>query len=279
VPALGNNSFNPYADGFHTYGVMWAPDAMTYYVDGTPVWKTTTPGDLNSPMKMIVNLAVGGNWPGSPDGSTPWPAELKIDYVRAYNLPSAAPSPTPAPPPPAPPPSDPPPPSGGGVVINSPGPGSTLSGGAGNDTLNASQGQDRLTGGAGADSFVFKAMPWNAGHVTDFKAGVDKLVIGTLFTGGYAGADPVADHYLSFVSDGAGGTRVFLGPRRAGRSQHHQLPGHHPRRRGAGRPDRGQCAGRHGRGPAGARAAAVIAARRGAGLDHLRRDAGWRRRQ
>ena len=32
---------------------------------------------------MIVNLAVGGNWPGSPDGSTPLPAQMKVDYVRA----------------------------------------------------------------------------------------------------------------------------------------------------------------------------------------------------
>src|SRR5690349_20196445 len=111
-------------------------------------------------MNMIVNLAVGGNWPGSPDGTTPWPAQMKIDYIRAYNLPDPnAPAP-PAPPPPPPPPS---PPTTTGLVLTSPGPGSTLVGGSGADTLNASQGADVLTGGAGADAFVFRAMPWSAG--------------------------------------------------------------------------------------------------------------------
>ena len=35
---------------------------------------------------MILNLAVGGNWPGNPDGSTPFPNEYIIDYVRVYEM-------------------------------------------------------------------------------------------------------------------------------------------------------------------------------------------------
>jgi beta-glucanase (GH16 family) len=93
-PALGNASFNPYATGFHTYGLMWTPQNLTYYVDGAPVWQTATPADMNSPMHLIVNLAVGGNWPGSPDGTTPWPANLQIDYVHAYALGGSPPPPS-----------------------------------------------------------------------------------------------------------------------------------------------------------------------------------------
>ena len=45
-----------------------------------------TPWDLNSPMYMILNLAVGGNWAGSPNGSTSWPGEMKIDYAMKNNF-------------------------------------------------------------------------------------------------------------------------------------------------------------------------------------------------
>ncbi len=207
VPAIGNASFNPYPDGFHTYGAMWAPDNITFYVDGTPVWKTQTPTDMDQPLRMIVNLAVGGNWPGSPNASTPWPAEMKIDYVRTYALPPAGGAPTPpvvTPPPPAPLPTT------GDQVLNSPYPGAALVGGAGNDVLNASQGSDRLTGGGGSDTFAFKAMPWSAGQITDFQAGVDKVSLAGLYTNGYGGSNPIANGYVTLASDGAGGTKVML---------------------------------------------------------------------
>ncbi|WP_310538677.1 type I secretion C-terminal target domain-containing protein [Phenylobacterium sp.] len=87
----------------------------------------------------------------------------------------------------------------------------TLTGGVGADTLNAGQGPDKLTGGAGADAFVFKAMPWNAGHIRDFAVGVDTLDLRPLFAAiGYRGRDPIAEGYLKLQSDGHGGTVVLI---------------------------------------------------------------------
>jgi Ca2+-binding RTX toxin-like protein len=113
----------------------------------------------------------------------------------------------------------PPPPSAGGVVLTAAYPGANLAGGTGADTLNASQGSGQLTGGAGADVFAFKAMPWSAGHITDFQVGVDKLDLSALYLGGSRGRDPVADGYVSFVSDGMGGTKVLLDPDGRGTAQ------------------------------------------------------------
>ncbi len=103
------------------------------------------------------------------------------------------------------------PPASGGQVINSPGPGSTLTGGAGNDTLNASQGPDVLTGGAGADVFHWDREPWAPARITDFQLGTDRLDFSSLFAAaGYTGSNPVADHYIQFLDDGAGGTKVVF---------------------------------------------------------------------
>ena len=98
-----------------------------------------------------------------------------------------------------------------GVVLTSSGASATLTGGAGQDTINAGQGPDMLTGGAGADHFVFAATPWNSGHISDFTPGSDVLDLRQIFSAAhYAGTDPVADGYLSFQSDGAGGTKVYV---------------------------------------------------------------------
>jgi beta-glucanase (GH16 family) len=69
-------------DGYHTYGVKWEADKITYYFDGEEIGQTTTPADMHQAMYLIANLAVGGHWPESPDGDT---AQLKIDYIRAYS--------------------------------------------------------------------------------------------------------------------------------------------------------------------------------------------------
>src|SRR5262249_43374822 len=55
---------------YHTYGVLWTSQAITFYVDGQKMGSTPTPADYNQPMYMLMNLAVGGSWPGSPDSTT-----------------------------------------------------------------------------------------------------------------------------------------------------------------------------------------------------------------
>ncbi|MCX4530280.1 family 16 glycosylhydrolase [Streptomyces sp. NBC_00841] len=77
-----------FADAFHTFAVDWAPDSITWSVDGT-VYQRRTPADLggkswvfNKPFFIIMNLAVGGYWPGDPDGSTTFPQHLVVDYVH-----------------------------------------------------------------------------------------------------------------------------------------------------------------------------------------------------
>ncbi|MCI3224774.1 glycoside hydrolase family 16 protein [Streptomyces sp. NP-1717] len=77
-----------FADDFHTFAVDWAPDSIKWSVDGQ-VFQTRTPADLggrewvfNKPFFLILNLAVGGYWPGDPDGSTVFPQQLVVDYVR-----------------------------------------------------------------------------------------------------------------------------------------------------------------------------------------------------
>ena len=171
--------------GYHTFGVDWEADRITWYFDGRAVYSIATPADLNQPMYMIANLAVGGDWPGNPDASTPFPARMNIDYIHVYSskpddiTPPAVTS------------------TGGdnGVVRNGvDAHGSALTGGAGADTLISQHQAATMTGGAGADVFSFRQLPWSAGHVTDFTLGVDRLDFSALFAAsGYRGSDPIAD--------------------------------------------------------------------------------------
>ncbi|MDX6247925.1 MAG: hypothetical protein QOF10_1285 [Kribbellaceae bacterium] len=81
-----------FANGFHTFTVDWEPNSITWYVDGIQ-YQRRTPADLggktwvyNHPFFMIMNVAVGGYWPGYPDGSTVMPQTMTIDYVRVSSL-------------------------------------------------------------------------------------------------------------------------------------------------------------------------------------------------
>jgi beta-glucanase (GH16 family) len=71
---------------FHRYGALWLPDRIDYYVDGVKTTTLPTTPDMNQPMYMILNLAIGGHWPGDPDAATPMPAKMDIDYVRAWKF-------------------------------------------------------------------------------------------------------------------------------------------------------------------------------------------------
>jgi beta-glucanase (GH16 family) len=83
------SSGGAFADDFHVFGVEWEPQAIRWYVDGR-LYQTRTPADLpagtkwvfDHPFFMLVNLAVGGSWPGNPDESTKFPQELVVDWVR-----------------------------------------------------------------------------------------------------------------------------------------------------------------------------------------------------
>jgi beta-glucanase (GH16 family) len=87
------------ASAYHVYAVDWTPDKIVWSMDGT-ICHTVTPKTLPAgaswvftrPFFMILNLAVGGYWPGNPDGTTKFPQTLKVDYVRVYAWPGPAPT-------------------------------------------------------------------------------------------------------------------------------------------------------------------------------------------
>jgi len=70
---------------FHRYGVLWTDQYIAWYFEGQRMAYITTPDDLKQPLYMIINLAVGGIWPGPPSPQTKFPGALIIDYVRVYD--------------------------------------------------------------------------------------------------------------------------------------------------------------------------------------------------
>lgn len=81
-----------FADSFHTFAVEWEPNVIRFYCDDH-LYKTRTPADLpqgarwvfDRPFFILLNVAVGGNWPGSPDDTTIFPQTMLVDYVRVYH--------------------------------------------------------------------------------------------------------------------------------------------------------------------------------------------------
>jgi beta-glucanase (GH16 family) len=72
-----------FTEDFHTYAVDWRPGSITMLIDGVERGRITS--DVPSvPMYLIVNLAVGSNWGGRPDATTPSPSHMLIDYMRVY---------------------------------------------------------------------------------------------------------------------------------------------------------------------------------------------------
>jgi beta-glucanase (GH16 family) len=68
---------------FHVYTLEWEPDVMRWFVDGRMI-HSTTKGIPHTPHYLILNTAVGGDWPGNPDETTVFPQFHDIDYVRVY---------------------------------------------------------------------------------------------------------------------------------------------------------------------------------------------------
>lgn len=77
--------------GFHVYAVEWSPERIRFYLDDKLIVERT-PKDLpqgtkwvyDHPFFMILNVAVGGGWPGYPDDTTMFPQSMLVDYVRVY---------------------------------------------------------------------------------------------------------------------------------------------------------------------------------------------------
>jgi beta-glucanase (GH16 family) len=86
-----------FADDFHVFAVEWEPKTVRFFVD-QELYATFTPARLPTGMKwgfdhpffIILNVAVGGDWPGPPDETTTFPRTMLVDYVRVYKARSDA---------------------------------------------------------------------------------------------------------------------------------------------------------------------------------------------
>ena len=88
IYTLPNGAF---ADDFHVFAVEWEPTAVRFYIDGN-LYLTEQPAKLpvgtrwvfDHPFFILLNVAVGGNFPGSPDATSTYPQAMLVDYVRVY---------------------------------------------------------------------------------------------------------------------------------------------------------------------------------------------------
>jgi beta-glucanase (GH16 family) len=89
------------ADSFHLFAAEWEPGQIRFYIDGTlyKTWSAASiPGKrwvFDHPFYLLLDLAVGGNWPGSPDNHTVFPDRMLVDYVRVYRRSKPGKTPTP----------------------------------------------------------------------------------------------------------------------------------------------------------------------------------------
>jgi beta-glucanase (GH16 family) len=82
-----------FSDGYHVFAIEWEPRQIRFYVDDV-LYETQTPGNLPSgkrwafdhPFYIVLDLAVGGYWPGQPDATTRFPMSMLVDYVHVYQL-------------------------------------------------------------------------------------------------------------------------------------------------------------------------------------------------
>ena len=81
----------PFADDFHVFAIEWEPATIRWYVDGN-LYSTRNASDLPGSARwvfdhgffMLLNVAVGGDWPGNPDDTTALPQEMVVDWLRVY---------------------------------------------------------------------------------------------------------------------------------------------------------------------------------------------------
>lgn len=141
--ATGFRSYLGDPTAYHTYGMLWTAQTLSWYIDGAEVATMATPDAMDQAMYLIVNLAIGGDWAGEPGPNMP-DEQMRIDYIRAYGF-------------------DPPSENDPVVLAGGKGPDvllgdvgdDQLAGGAGADRLEGGLGDDILNGGAGLDTAVY----------------------------------------------------------------------------------------------------------------------------
>ncbi|MFT4664367.1 MAG: beta-glucanase (GH16 family) [Polaribacter sp.] len=77
-----------FSEAYHLFTVDWTPETMTFSLDGNDLHTVTTEEDMKEFKRsfyMILNIAVGGEWPGNPDATTVFPQKMYVDYIRAYS--------------------------------------------------------------------------------------------------------------------------------------------------------------------------------------------------
>jgi len=75
-------------EGWHTFGLQWEPDSLTWYVDGEIRWRVTDTAQIpHEDMSLLRTLAVGGALTKTPTAATPFPSSLQVDYIRVWGLP------------------------------------------------------------------------------------------------------------------------------------------------------------------------------------------------
>lgn len=84
---LSEKSKNIDITQYHIYSVQWDKEKIKWFVDNEQYFEQdiSNMDTFHRPFYIILNLAVGGNWPGNPDKSTVFPSSMYVDYVRVYN--------------------------------------------------------------------------------------------------------------------------------------------------------------------------------------------------
>lgn len=98
--SYGTASPNIDVTQYHVYSIEWNASSIKWFVDGTQYLEANIENNINGtdefhkPFFILFNLAIGGDWPGSPNSSTAFPAKMYVDYVRVYQQGQTTPTPT-----------------------------------------------------------------------------------------------------------------------------------------------------------------------------------------
>jgi beta-glucanase (GH16 family) len=77
-----------FSEQYHVFTIDWTPESITYFVDDEQTHQILIESDMKEFLRsfyLILNIAVGGNWPGDPDATTSFPQKMYVDYIRVYS--------------------------------------------------------------------------------------------------------------------------------------------------------------------------------------------------